>query len=173
MRISATGTSNRGFTILELIVVLLIIAAAAAMVLPRLSAFQDLETRNSARNIAELMGHLNERAVAGRTGYRLLIDLNSQKISVQQLTESGDTKIPDDPFLQRNPVTGSTRISDLTTERRGKVESGSVTLPYGIGGLSEPVVLRLGRPGGRQYTVQALPVNGSVKVAEGSLEMIR
>lgn len=154
-------------------VVLVILAGAAALVLPRLSALQDGDTRNSARNIAALLRYLDERAVAGRIRYRLVVDLNEQRITVQQLTGSGEVRLPDDPFLQRNPLLGATRLADLTTERNGTVTSGSVAVAYGVGGLSEALVLHLGVPGRQQYTVQALPINGSVKVADQHLEMIR
>ena len=172
VRISATGISSRGFTLLELLVVLVILAGASALVLPRLSAMQDGDTRSSARNIATLLRYLDERAVAGRTSYRLQIDLDEQKISVQQLNAAGESKLPDDPFLQRNPLIGATRLAEIKTERSGAAAKGITSVSYSIGGLSEVLVLHLGVPGRQQYTVQALPVNGSVKVAEGWLEII-
>ena len=176
MRISATGTySNnfKGFTLLELVVVLVVLAGTAALVLPRLSAWQDGDARNSARNLATLLRYLNEQAITSRTRYQLVIDLNQQKLVVQQLRATGEANLPDDPFLQRNPLLGEVRLTDIRTERSGTVSSGSLNIAYGVGGLSEPLVLHLGIPGGQQYTVQALPVNGSVKVAEGNLEMIQ
>jgi general secretion pathway protein H len=175
VRTSVTGISSRsGFTLLELVVVLVILAGVAALVVPRLSALQDGETRMAARNIATLLRYLDERAVAGRKSYRLRIDLNEQQLTVLQLNGAGEEHLPDDPFLQRNPLgAGSARITELTTERLGTVTSGTVTIPYGVGGLSEPLVLHLGETGSGQYTVQALPINASVKVVEGHVEMIR
>ncbi len=174
VRISAAGISSRGFTLLELLVVLFILSGAAVLVLPRLTAMQDGDARSSARNIAAMMRYLDERAVAGRTRYRLQLDLNEQKISVQQLGKEGVAKLPDDPFLQRNPLIGSARLEDVSTERSGIINSGSIAVTYGIGGLSEPIVLHLGIPGREKpFTVQALPTSGSVRVAEGRLEMIR
>lgn len=174
MRISATGiSSSKGFTLLELVVVLVILASVAALVLPRLSAMLDGETRATARNVATLLRYLDERAISGRIRYRLLVDLNEQRITVLQISALGEEQPPEDPFLLRNPLAGSTRIADLTTERLGTVTSGMVKIPYGPGGLSEPLLLHLGDHAARQYTIQALPVNGSVKVAEGNLEIIR
>jgi hypothetical protein len=120
-----------------------------------------------------LLRYIDERAVAGRVRYRLQIDLNEQRITVLQVSALGDEQPPDDPFLQRNPLVGDVRIADLTTERLGLITSGTVKIPYGPGGLSEPVLLHLGNPESRQYTIQALPVNASVKVAQGYLEVIR
>ena len=174
MLISATGISNsRGFTLLELVVVLVILAGVAALAVPRLESLLDGDTRSSARNVATLLRYLDERAVAGRVRYRLMIDLNEQKITVLQLSGLGEERAPDDPFLQRNPLLGTTRISALSTDRLGTVTIGFVKIPYGPGGLSEPLVLHLGEPKGRQYTIQALPINASVKVSEGNLESTR
>lgn len=152
---------------------LVILAGTAALVLPRITALFDGDTRSSARNVATLLRYLDERAVAGRMRYRLLVDLNEQRIAVLQLSGLGEEQPPEDPFLLRNPLVGSTRISDLTTERLGSVTSGTVKIAYGPGGLAEPLILHLGEPSARQYTIQALPVNASVRVAEGNLEMIR
>jgi hypothetical protein len=81
------------------------------------------------------------------------------------------SKLPDDPFLLRNPlVQAQARIADLTTDTFGQVTSGTISIPYGVGGLAEPLVLHLGdNPGSTPF--RPLPVNGSVKVAEGNLEM--
>lgn len=175
MRTSATGTSSnrKGFTLLELVVVLVILAGVAALALPRITALFDNDVRASARTTATLLRYLEERAIVGRTSYRLKVDLNEQQIRVVQLSGLGEEQAPDDPFLARNPLSGATRIADLTSARLGKVTSGTVSIPYGPGGLAEPLLLRLGETSGRQYTVQALPVNGSVKIAEGWLESIQ
>lgn len=175
MRISVTGisSSNKGFTLLELVVVLVILAGVAALALPRLTALFDDDVRASARTTATLLRYLEERAVVGRTSYRLKVDLDQQQIRVVQLSGLGEEQLPDDPFLARNPLVGKTRIAELTSTRLGRVAGGTVSISYGPGGLAEPLVLRLGETTGRQYTVQALPVNGSVKVAEGWLELIQ
>lgn len=173
MQISATGTSSKGFTLLELVVVLVILAGVAALVLPRLTVLLDESTRSSARNISTLLRYLDERAVAGRSRYRLQVDLNEQRITVLQVAASGELRPPDDPFLLRTPLVGDARIADIMTDRTGTVTSGTVTIPYGPGGLSEPVLLHLGTAETQQYTVQALPVSASVKVAKGRLEIIQ
>jgi prepilin-type N-terminal cleavage/methylation domain-containing protein len=157
VRTSATGTlSNKGFTLLELVVVLVILAGVTALVLPRLSAMFDGDTRSTARNVVSLLRYLDE-----------------QRISVLQISGLGEEQAPDDPFLLRNPLVGSARIADLSTERLGTVTSGTIRIPYGPGGLAEPLLLHLGDQNTRQYTVQALPVNGSVRVAEGNLEILK
>ena len=175
MRTSATGTSSnrKGFTLLELVVVLVILAGVAALALPRMTALFDNDVLAPARTTATLLRYLEERAIVGLTSYRLQVDPNKQQTTVVQLSGLGEEQSPDDPFLARNPLSGATRIADLTSARLGKVTSGTVSIPYGPGGLAEPLLLRLGETSGRQYTVQALPVNGSVKIAEGWLESIQ
>lgn len=152
---------------------LVILAGVAAVAAPRLAVLGEYDSRSSARSMATLLRYLDERAVTARTPYRLTIDLDEQTILVQQKNIFGELIQPDDPFLSHNPLQGSTRITGLRTDRTGSINNGVLSVDYGSGGLGEPLVMHLETPGKAQYTVQALPVNGSVKVAEGYLELIR
>ncbi len=171
--ISATGISSKGFTLLELVVVLVILATVTALVFPRISALQDGDTRATARNMASMMRYLDERSASGRNRYLLLFDLDEQRVTVFQIDASGKEIMPDDPYMQRNPLIGKVRILDLVTDRLGTIKNGVVKIRYGVAGLAEPVLLHLEGSNGKQYTVQALPVSGSVKIAEGNLEIIK
>lgn len=151
---------------------LAMLAAVATMTVPRLSAWLDDDTRNSARTIAALLRYLDERAAADRTSYRLLLDLDRQTVTVAQRTDGAGFKAPEEPYLQRYFVPVSAPLAAVITGRTGGVTKGTVTVWYGSAGLSEPLVLHLGRAGRTPYTVQALPVNRTVKVARGWLEVI-
>lgn len=178
--ISAIGTSSSvswryhpgGFTLLELVVVLALLALAATLVVPRLPAMQESRLRASARQLSAQLRYLDERAVAGKVPYRLRLNLDEQKIDVVQKTATGDEAPPDDPYLQRSPLQEGVIIRDLRTERLGTISSGTVRISYGPGGLSESFLIHLAIPGGSEMTVQALPVSGIVKIADGYLEEI-
>lgn len=162
-----------GFTLLELVVVLVLLSLAAAVVVPRLPAMQESRLRASARQLATQLRYLDERAVTGKIPYILRINLDEQKIDVVSKTATGDDAPPDDPFLQRSPLQEGIIIRDLHTERLGTVSEGTVRIAYGPGGLSELLLIHLAIPGGSNVTVQALPVSGIVRIAEGYLEEIR
>ncbi len=179
--ISATGTSssvNRryhpgGFTLLELVVVLALLALAAALVVPRLPSMQESRLRASARQLSAQLRYLDERAVAGKIPYRLRVNLDEQKIDVVRKNAIGEEVLPEDPFLLRSPLQEGIIVRDLRTERLGTISSGTVSISYGPGGLSESLLIHLAIPGGSNITVQALPVSGIVRIAEGYLEEIR
>ncbi len=171
--VAGTCSNRQGFTLLELLLVLVILAGVAAVAAPRLAVLGEYDSRSSARSMATLLRYLDERSVTARIPYRLTINLDEQSVFVQQKNIFGELVQPDDPFLSRNPLQGSTQITGLRTDRTGSIKSGTLAVDYGSGGLGEALVVYLETPGKVQYTVQALPVNGSVKVAEGYLELIR
>jgi general secretion pathway protein H len=164
------SASRAGFTLLELVVVLVILSAVVALVVPRLPSMREAGLRTSARQTAALLRYLDERAVATKQLYRLRINLDEQRIDVVVRSATGDDLPADDPYLQRNPLASGTLISDLTTERLGRVTSGQVLVSYGPGGLTEPLLLHFALPGGASYTVQALPVSSMVRVFDGYRE---
>ncbi len=164
--------ARAGFTLLELVVVLVIVSVVVALVLPRLPAMQEANLRTSARQTAALLRYLDERSVATKKNYRLRIDLDDQRLTVLRRSASGDDLTPADPYLQRNPIHEGIVISDLTTPTLGKLTSGQATISYGPGGLTEPLLLHLGLPGGNSYTLQALPVSATVRVVAGYREKL-
>jgi len=160
-------TTNDGFTLLELVVVMVVLSLALAMVLPRLPFMQEANLRSSARQVAALLRYLDERAVATKSSYRLLIDLDQNHIKVLKRSVTGEDLPVNDPYLQRSPVSKGIIISDLSTERQGRIISGQVLVPYGPAGLVEPLLIHLELPAGSSYTVQALPVSSTVRVFAG------
>ena len=122
--------------------------------------------------MAHLLRYLEERSVTAKQTYRLRINLDEGRVTVSQPTPSGEDRLPDDPYLQRQPLIAGIRISDLTTDQQGRLTSGETVLLYGPGGRSEALLLHLAAPGGAQFTIQSLPVNATVKTAAGYQENI-
>lgn len=168
-----SSRTSAGFTLLELVVVLAILSVVIAVVLPRLPLLQESNLRASARQTAALLRYLDERSVATKQRYRLRINLDEQRIDVVKRSASGEDIATDDPYLQRNPLLQGVIISDLTTERLGRVTNGQTLIGYGPGGLAEPLLIHLRLPGGKSYSVQALPVSATVRIYEGYREELR
>ena len=165
---------NAGFTLLELIVVLLLVSLIAALIFPRLPSSQASDLRNSARQLAVLMRYLEERAVATKKTYYLHINLDDDRLTVSRKGAVGNENgQDDDPFLKRQPLMKGIRVSDITTDQLGKISTGEALISYGPGGRSAPLLLHLAAPDGSYFTIQALPVSGSVKVASGYQETIQ
>lgn len=164
---------HAGFTLLELIVVLLLISLVTALIFPRLPSSQASDLRNSARQLAVLMRYLEERAVATKKTYYLRINLDDDRLSVSRKEPaSSDTPQDDDPFLKRQPLVKGIRVSDITTDQLGTINTGEALISYGPGGRSAPLLLHLVAPDNSYFTIQALPVSGSIKVASGYQETI-
>lgn len=163
-----SSRTSAGFTLLELVVVLIILSVVIAVVLPRLPLLQESNLRASARQTAALLRYLDERSVATKQSYRLRINLDEQRIDVLKRIITGEDIPVDDPFLQRQTLAGGVVISDLITERQGRITNGQVVIPYGPGGLVEPLLLHLSLANGSSsYTLQALPVSSTVRVFAG------
>ncbi|CAH2031547.1 prepilin-type N-terminal cleavage/methylation domain-containing protein [Trichlorobacter ammonificans] len=167
------GCSGSGFTLLELVVVLAILSLVVLLVIPRLPALGDTALRTSTRQLAAQLRYLDERAAAGKVSHRLRINLDDQKIEVVRRAVTGEELPSEDPYLRRPALLDGVLITDVRTERLGTVTSGTVRVTYGPGGLSEALLIHLQLPGGPATTVQALPVSGIVRIAEGYLEELR
>ncbi len=76
MPISYPG-SNRGFSLLELIVVVVLIAAASAIVLPSFSGvFTNLQVETAGRDMATVMKQARSFAIGRQRPFRVMIALN-------------------------------------------------------------------------------------------------
>ncbi len=76
MPISYPG-SNKGFSLLEIIVVVVLIAAASAIILPSFSgAFANLQVETAGRDLATVMKQARSFAIGRQQPYRVMIALN-------------------------------------------------------------------------------------------------
>lgn len=152
---------------------LMILSVVVALVLPRLPIMKEAGLQTSARQVAALLRYLDERSIATKGNYQLRINLDEHSIDVIKRSTSGEDVSVDDPYLQRSPLVDGVIISDLTTERMGRVTTGQVQITYGPGGLVEPLLLHLEIPGGSSYTVQALPVSSTVRIVAGYQDTVQ
>lgn len=167
---SRPGRSAGGFTLFELVVVLAILSLVVVLIIPRLPPLGEAALRASTRQVAAQLRYLDERATAGKVSHRLHINLDDQKIDVVRRDVTGEELPSEDPYLRRPVLLDGVLITDVRTERLGTVTSGTVRIAYGPGGLAESLLIHLQLPGGPATTIQALPVSGIVRIAEGYLE---
>lgn len=170
MRISRAGICNRrGFTLVELTVVIVILSVVALLVVPRIPAGREAELRGSARTLAATLRYLQDRAITGKTGYRMHLDLGSGATAVKKLSARGE-EAPDDEFLGRRLLAEGVTITDVMTQRGGKRTGGEALLTFGVSGIEEFTTIHLKGAAGGHFTVMAYPSSGKVTVAEGYRE---
>ncbi|HEY6008834.1 MAG TPA: prepilin-type N-terminal cleavage/methylation domain-containing protein [Geobacteraceae bacterium] len=166
----AARSTQRGFTLLELVVVIVILALTAAIVLPRFSFTDDGRLRTSARTVAALLRYLGERGATGGGTYRLHLNPGDNTMSVTRLAENGEESRPEDPFLNRAFLAQGVSLADVVLPRFGKVRESEVIVTLGPRGLSDFLVLHLKGKGEAAYTIFAYPEGGRVKVVAGYQE---
>ncbi len=114
-------TSNRGFTLTEIIVVIFILSIFASFVFPSFSLFTKKRT-DQATKLASIIGFLNDTAINRKKTYSLTIDFDGKYVIWQ--TPDGD-KSMSAPSLDR-----------CITEEKGEIREGRVVLLFGPQGLN-------------------------------------
>lgn len=161
---------SAGFTLLELLVVIVVIAIAAALVAPRLPASESMALQRSARSLAATLRYLGERSVAGKTPYRLHLNIATNSVRVNRRLPGGDEAPVQDGILNRDILEKGISLVDVNTSRLGKVTDGEVTMDFGAAGLTEFLTIHLAAGTNKSVTVTACPNNGRVSISEGYQE---
>lgn len=159
-----------GFTLLELLVVIVVIAVAAALVAPRLPATESMALQRSARSLAATLRYLGERSVAGKTPYRLHLNISANSIRINRRLPSGDEAPVADRMLSREILDKGITLVDVNTSRLGKVTEGEVTLDFGVAGLTEFLTIHMAAGTDKAVTITVSPNNGRVRITEGYQE---
>ena len=155
---------------MELVLVIVILSMVTILVLPRLPSTEGTELRNSARSLAAALRYLGDLSVTSKTPHRLHFNLTEGTITITRKTADGADVPPEDPFLGRHFLAEGVTLEDVELQRLGKVSSGEVAVDFGVGGLEEFISIHLKGSGGGQYTVDAFPQSGKVKIFEGYRE---
>ncbi len=162
--------SERGFTLIEVLVVVVILALATAIVLPLLPSSDTSNLRDSARRLSAVIRYMGDRAVTTKTAYRMKVDLADSTISIKTIV-NGEETAPADPFFSRKFLAEGVSIVDIEVPRLGKVSEGVVDIDFGVGGLGEATTVHLKGAEGSHFTVTALPFGGKVEALDGYQEM--
>ena len=152
MPISRTGTfSNRGFTLLELIVVLFVISLVAAIVLPSFSGFGENRLKAESREIASILRYMNDSAISRKETYSVRFDLDKNVIT---------WKGPDGEKTRRfDDLTG------VSTQSLGRSSNGELTFFFEPLGIHENLGVHIGR-GEKNMTITLHYLSGRVKIKD-------
>jgi general secretion pathway protein H len=167
---SSVNRRQGGFTLIEMILVIVILSMVTILVLPRLPSTNGAELRTSARSLAAAIRYLGDLSITTKTPHRLHFNLTEGTITITRKDADGVDVPPEDTFLGRHFLAVGVTLEDVELQRLGKVSSGEAAVDFGVGGLEEFVSIHLKGSGGGQFTVDAFPQSGKVKVSEGYRE---
>lgn len=162
--------SQRGFTLIEIVVVLAIVGMVLMLIIPRLPSTDSENLKSSARALAATLRYVQDRAATGQAGYVLRVEPGTDKLAILQTAADGSEKEPDDPLLRKPPVREGIQVADVVIPRLGTVTEGEVRVDVGGGGLREFMAIHLRSANGDFWTVMVFPSGGKVKVYSGYQE---
>lgn len=165
MRISKAGTSNEGFTFIELAVVLLIIGIVAVVAFPRVSNLAESDLKRAARHLSSTIQFANDRATVTRSHIRLNFDLEKQTywFSTPEDPDEEGKKAEEESRQWR--LSESLRFEDIVVPFRGKVSDGTAVTQFYPSGRIDRTILHLEDEVRREkMTIIINPVTGRVRI---------
>jgi prepilin-type N-terminal cleavage/methylation domain-containing protein len=173
MRIFRAGVCNsRGFTMVELAMVMLVIGIIGAVTLPRFGGVLDRhQLRRTVNTMRGAVRYLHARAALTKRIYRLVFDLDKQRIwycyldrvtndcQAERTNEFGEYDLPE-----------TVRIVDVTDPQGKKIREGEAMTHFHPTGWAEPSTIHLRGGASRQMTIRIEPLAGSVQVLDGYVD---
>jgi prepilin-type N-terminal cleavage/methylation domain-containing protein len=162
--------TEKGFTLLELMVAAFLAALIAGLSLPRLQGLlrPDLE-RDVRGEIENLVAAVREEAILSRIPLVLLFDLRENTYRSAALGPDGFPDIFNDPVSITGTLPRGVRLADLSNPRQGVVSQGQFSLLVWPTGWVEPTTIHLVEDSGRAFTMFVEPLSGRVRLEEGYL----
>jgi len=176
MRISNRGTLNkgcigqseRGFTLLEIVIVVAVLALFVGIAVPRLPDITGTRIHQNARKISTAIQVGRSRAVSLRRYYRVDMDLETSSVSLSYFGPEG-VYIPDDEV---RPVTLKEGIiADVVNSGDGKILEGTGSVRISPRGFMEPALIHIRDNQDRVVTVAPSPVSGRVRIQDGYIDL--
>jgi prepilin-type N-terminal cleavage/methylation domain-containing protein len=152
------NSSQKGFTLLEIIVVLLVITLVLAVSYPSLSrGTTAISLRTTGRDILNTFRYAREKAVTRQSGMLVTVDRENQKLQLTDDFGEGDLKylLPDNVRIQRILLGGV------------ETEEGSVSVHFLPNGSSDTVEILLQSRYGSFLRVVSDPISGGACIRPG------
>lgn len=160
--------TERGFTLLELMVAAFLAALISALSFPKLQGLlgPDLE-RDVRGEIENLIAEVRQEAIFSKIPLVVIFDLRENTYRSAALGPDGLLDIFNDPVSITGRLPKGVRFTGLSNPRQGVVLQGQFTVLIWPTGWVEPTAIHLVEEGGKAFTLLLEPLSGRVRMEEG------
>jgi prepilin-type N-terminal cleavage/methylation domain-containing protein len=172
MQTLKAGTSDKGFTLIELIVVIALIAIFFSFAIPKLGDVTEADLRRNIRHLTGTISYLRDEAMMKKREFRLNYNIAMNEYWATEVVKSGtqaEVKRLETVFVNKNKLHGDIRFKDIAIPgHQGSVEE--FFTQFYPNGWVEKTVIHLQKGDDKYYTLIIMPLTGKVKVHEGYFE---
>lgn len=156
--------SERGFTLIEIIVTLALLGLIFAVAMPKFGVAGTLSS--SSRQMVGTIQSLFTASASSKKTYRLYFDLDQQAYWAAVVTTDGDRLPTDSSLARREVLPAGIRFRDISTFQHGKAMTGKVFVQFFPGGRMEHTVIHLTDRNEETMTLWANPLTGAVQAVD-------
>jgi prepilin-type N-terminal cleavage/methylation domain-containing protein len=161
---------SNGFTLLELLVVFVLATLLISIAFPRFrdSLITDPLTA-SVRRLSVVLKEVRSEAFHAQEVCRLHLDLENNRYWIESgaMTEEELSRARKHALWLPDGV----RIQDVWIKGAGKKWDSETVIVFNSKGYSQPALIHVWYPDGREYTLELSPFLGSVMIHEGRVEI--
>lgn len=155
--------SNRGMTLVELVLVMSLVGILAFVAAPRFNAYQEIELRAATHQLAADIRYAQSRAIATRVRHGVTFDTANARYSVYR--ENPSTPVTDflDPGRAMTRSLEGVTLSSASFDGSSDIEFDSMGTPYASGSeLGALGAVVLVGTGGTVDSVTVSPLTGRI-----------
>ena len=160
-------SSQKGFTMIELLVVTILVSALVYIAMPSLRSSTDFNIKSAARSLTGTIKYLYNEAAFKKDIYRLVFDVDRDEYWVEVLV-GNEYVVSADYLNQRRRLPSGVHFQSVLTERNAARSStlgrepGYILFPPT--GYVEPAAIHLESENGDNFTIQTKPYTGGTRV---------
>lgn len=159
--------SQKGFTMIELLVVTILVSALVYIAVPRLRSSTDFNIKSASRSLTGTIKYLYNEAAFKKNIYRLVFNVDRDEYWVEVLVDN-EYVVSADYIHHRRRLPSGVHFQGILTERNAARSSTlGQELDYILflpTGYVEPAAIHLESENGDNFTLQTKPYTGGTRV---------